>query len=102
MPYLANIATSGELVDRRRAFSLEAAAAHLAKRPPLVTAAPVGMAVSERIIWIRITPPLLWRIGRCLGGVLQASITINLFPGDYTAASRLIWSRVTWSQAGID
>ncbi len=40
--------------------------------------------------------------GRCLGDVLQASITINLFPGDYTASSRLIPSRVTQSQAGID
>ena len=33
-----------ELVDRRRALGLEAAAGHLAARPPVVTAAPVGVA----------------------------------------------------------
>ncbi len=58
--------------------------------------------VSSRIIWTRITAPLLallWRIGRRLGSVLQASITINLFSGEYTASSRLISSRVTRSQA---
>ena len=45
------------------------------------------------------TGGMAWRIGRCMGGVLQASITIKLIPGEYTALSRPIPSRATRSRA---